>query len=180
MHKKFVFAAMLAIVIGVVAISAQDKRADFSGTWKLDTAASALGGRAAIESQTMTVKQTENEIKIETQTKRAAPPSDGGGRAGGGRMGGDPDVPSVYSLDGKEKKSEVDGMMGKTVYTTKASFDGAKLILSSTRAMTSQMGEFTIPTTETWELSGDGKKLTVKREMTTPRGSNNSNLVFTK
>ena len=42
------------------------------------------------------------------------------------------------------------------------------------------MGEISVTTKETWELSADGKTLTVNREQTTPRGTNTSTMVFTK
>jgi hypothetical protein len=42
------------------------------------------------------------------------------------------------------------------------------------------MGEITLVSKETWKLSEDGKTLTVKREIETPRGLNVSELVFSK
>jgi hypothetical protein len=54
------------------------------------------------------------------------------------------------------------------------------LTLSSSRTISSQAGEMTITTKETWTLSGDGKTLTVKSETQSPRGTQTSEMVFTK
>ncbi len=168
---------LLIFVFTAISGFAQAKTTDFSGKWTLDTAASKLDERMRIESLTMTVAQTEKEISIETSTKRAAPPEGAvGGRGGFG--GGD--GKTTFSLDGKETTVEQAGPMGTTPVKLKAKIEGGKLSTSSARTMSTQMGEITITTNESWELSSDGKKLTVKRESTTPRGNNSSTLVFTK
>jgi len=172
------------------AVQAQ-KAADFSGKWTIDVAKSKLDERARIESMTMTVAQTAKDLKVETSTKRTAPPAGaptgapgtgsgpGGGRGMGGGFGsGDSTV--IYSLEGKETIVEIEGPNGKTPVKYKASVDGSKAALSSSRTMTGQMGEVTITTKEAWSLSADGKTLTVNREQTTPRGTNSSTLMFSK
>jgi hypothetical protein len=71
--------------------------------------------------------------------------------------------------------------MGKIPIVYKANLEkGGKLMLSSSRTISSQMGEMTITTKEMWSLSEDGKTLTVKRETETPRGVQSSEMVFTK
>src|SRR6188508_827440 len=100
----------LAFCMSVVGIYAQ--KADFSGKWTLDVAKSKLGERNNIESQTLTVTQTANDIKIDTATKRAAPPAGAPGGGGGGGMGRGGDGAATYMLDGKDMKSEVAGPGG--------------------------------------------------------------------
>jgi len=184
--KKVLF---LSVFVCLTALSAfaQDKKApDFSGNWTLDTSKSKLDERARIESMTLTVTQTDKDVKVETATKRLPPPADavqgdggqGGGRRRGGFGGGD--AAMTYSLDGKETTTETEGQMGKSLVKQKAELDGGKLKLSSVRVMNTQMGEVSITTRETWTLSGDGKTLTVKRETESPRGTNSSEMVFTK
>ena len=142
-----------------------------------------------IDGMTLTVAQTDKEIKVETATKRLPPndtpgaptagaPGAGPGRRGGMGMG---DGTTVYSLDGKETKAEVDGPMGKMPVTYKgdAKTDGS-LELSSSRTFNGPMGEMTMTTKEKWTLSSDGKSLTIDRVNTTPRGEQTSKLVFTK
>ena len=70
-------------------------------------------------------------------------------------------------------------MGGKMSLKAKAEKDG-KLQLIQTREFETQMGAMSLKTTETWSLSADGKSLTVKRDMETPRGNNSSEMVFTK
>jgi hypothetical protein len=64
--------------------------------------------------------------------------------------------------------------------TLKATFDGGKLNLSRSSTFSGPMGEMTMTTKETWELSADGKTLTVTTERTTPRGTDTTTRVFTK
>lgn len=190
MKMRIVLTAILTLVLAA-AISAQDRTAaNFAGTWTLDAGKSKMDERArgSIESMTWTVTQTGKELKIETKTKRAARPegemSGGGqgrgmGRGGFGAGGGD--GMTVYSLDGKETKAEQETPMGKIPVSYKADLDqGGKLTLHSSRTFSTQMGEMTMTTKETWTLSGDGKTLTVKRETQTPRGAQASEMVFTK
>lgn len=176
-----------AICLFSIAAFAQDKKADYSGTWSLDVSKSKLDERARnIESMTMTVAQTETEISVATETKRAAPPADApqGGRPGGGMgrggFGGGSDGKTVYCLDGKETKIDIDGPNGKMPQALKAKSDGGKLQLSKTISLSGPMGEISITTKETWELAVDGKNLTVIHEQSTPRGTNSSTMVFVK
>ena len=175
-----------AVCLFSIAAFAQDKKADYSGTWSLDVSKSKLDERARnIESMTITVAQTETEISVATETKRAAPPADAppGGRPGSG-MGrggfGGGDGKTVYSLDGKETKAEIEGPNGKMPQALKAKSEGGKLHLSKMSSFSGPMGEISITTKETWELAVDGKTLTVIREQSTPRGTNSSTMVFVK
>lgn len=183
--RKLLFLTAAVCLLAVAAF-AQDKKADYSGTWSLDVSKSKLDERArSIESMTMTVAQTETEISVTTETKRAAPPADApqGGRPGGG-MGrggfGCGDGKTVYRLDGKETRAEIDGPNGKMPLALKANSDEGKLHLSRTSSFNGPMGEISITTKEPWELSAEGKTLTVNREQTTPRGTNSSTMVFAK
>jgi hypothetical protein len=169
----------LAFCMSVVGIYAQ--KADFSGKWTLDVAKSKLGERNNIESQTLTVTQSANDIKIDTATKRAAPRAGAPGGGGGGGMGGGGDGAATYMLDGKDMKSEVAGPGGAMVpVTTNGKIDGGKLVLSSSRTFTTPNGPITATSKETWELSADGKTLTVNTERTSPRGTDTTTKVFVK
>ena len=183
MKRSIVFTAFLSLFVFSLAASAQEKVTNFGGSWTLDLTKSKLDDRAkaSIESQTLTATQTDKDIKVETATKRLPPPADApqGGRRGGGMMGGG-DSALTYSLDGNETTVEQESQMGKVPVKLKAKIDGGKLTLSSSRIITGQMGEISITTKETWELSTDGKTLTVNREMTTPRGTNSSTMVYSK
>jgi len=191
MKMKSILAAVLSLFVFAFAVSAQDKVTNFSGTWTLDVSKSKLDDHARIESQTLTVTQTDKDLKVETVTKHAPPPADkqdggkmggGGGRMGGGRMGGmmGGDGTTTYSLDGKETKTEISGPMGSMQVSLKAKFDGGKLKLTRNSTFSGPMGDVSISSKETWELSSNGSTLTVNSERTSPRGTNSSTMVHTK
>ena len=185
MKKIFFLAAMLGAFS--IAGFAQAKATDFSGIWMLDIPKSQISERMRVEALTMTVAQTDKELKVTTETKRPAPPTDAAAQAtpgapgGGGRgrgFGGDGTV--AYSLDGKETIVEVDGPNGKMPVKYNGKIEGGKANLLSTRSLSGPMGDITITTKENWALSTDGKTLTVIREQATPRGTSTSTLVFNK
>lgn len=163
--------------MSVFAVQAQ-KAADLSGKWTLDVAKSDLGQAAAmIKSQTVTITQAGTSFKVSTQTERNAPPADapggggGGGRGpGGGGMGGGGD--QSYTLDGKEVSTDRQTQNGTVTTKTKAEQAGNKVIITS--VFPTPNGDIT--STSTYELSADGKSLTVTREST--RGKTKS--VYTK
>ncbi|HYJ90894.1 MAG TPA: hypothetical protein VEV84_06285 [Pyrinomonadaceae bacterium] len=176
--KKLFFAGIAVLCLFAFSAFAQ-KAPNFSGTWTLDVSKSKLGDRNNIESQTLTVSQNGNDLKVDTATKRTAPPAGAPGGGGGGRMGGGMggDGTATYSLDGKEVKTDMQSQMGTMTMTTTAKVDGGKLVI--TRSFNTPNGART--TTDTWELSGDSKTLTV----TTQRpnrdgGTDTTTKVYTK
>ena len=182
--KKLLFLTTMFCLLAISAL-AQDKKVDYSGNWTLDLSKSKLDERVRIESMTMNVTQIEKDLKIETTIKRMPPPEVvgggqgngiGSGRGGGGgfgRGGFGNDGITTYSLDGKETKA------GEITRKAKVENDG-KLKLNSSRSFETPNGAISITTKDTWSLSADGKTLTVKRDMETPRGTNSSEMVFTK
>jgi hypothetical protein len=187
--KKVSFLLSFVFLLSLSAFA----QSNFSGTWELDKSKSKLDERMAkmIEGQTLIVSQTEKEFKVETKTKRVAPPEGGammggggnrpamgGGGMGGGRGG---DGTSTYTLDGKEKTVQIDSPMGQqpVVFKGNAEKDGS-LKLSQTRTFNGPNGEMTMSTKEQWTLSADGKTLTVKRDTESPRGNSSSESVYQK
>ena len=180
MKKNFMFAAALSLFVFAFTVSAQ-KATNFAGTWTLDVSKSKLGDRNMIESQVLTVTQTDKDIKLAPATKRMAPPAGaptGGGRMGGGMGGGD--TTNTYTLDGKETTIETESPMGKVPTKLTGKWDGAKLILASSSTFNTPNGEMTRSTKETWSLSADSNTLTIDAESTSPRGTNTSQKVFAK
>lgn len=204
--KKLSFLLACVFVMSLSAFA--QTKTNFSGTWELDKAGSKLDERQAksIESQTLTITQTDKEFTVDVKTKRmpppemnggnkpkppttdgaATPPMDGGGRGrggmGGGRggMGGGMDGTTTYSLDGKETTMQQETQMGQVPVTLKAKFDKDSLKVSRSSTFSGPMGEMTIGSKETYMLSADGKTLTVKREMESPRGNSSSESVYKK
>jgi hypothetical protein len=176
MNKLF-FAAAVVCLFAFAAFA--QKPADFSGKWTLDMSKSDLGQQASmIKSQTMTITQAGTSFKVSTQTERNAPPDGGGGagmggggnRGGGGGMGGGGE--QSYTLDGKEVSTERQTPNGAMTTKTTASQTGNKVVITS--IFPGPNGE--IKSTTTYELSADGKSLTVTRE--SMRGTTKS--VYTK
>ena len=170
MRKALFFT--LVFCLAAIAANAQ-KAADFSGKWNLDIAKSELGQAAAmIKSQTLTITQADGSFKVTTQTERN-PSTDGpGGGAGSGRAIAPGPMEQSYTLDGKEVSTERQTPNGAVTTKTKAEQSGNKVVV--TTIFPGPNGE--MKQTSTYELSPDGKTLTVTKE--SPRGSNKS--VYTK
>jgi hypothetical protein len=187
--------AMLLAVVFLLAVGifAQSKP-DYSGEWTLDKSKSKLDDRnSSIESMTVKATQTATDIKVESDTKRAAPaggggggqgggmPGAGGGGMGGGMRGAGGPMTTTYMLDGKETTVEVESPNGKMPVKLKGSLESdGKLKLSSSRTFSGPNGEMTTTTKETWWLSDGGKTLTIKRESESPRGTSTNEFVLTK
>jgi hypothetical protein len=174
MTKKLVPAAALFVLIAAFSVFSQDKAAEYAGSWKLDLAKSEMGERSRVESMDMTVTQTKDELTVERKAKMAE--GQGGGMGRGGMGGGAGKM--AYSLTGKETTAAF-GMGGEAKLSAKIE-KGGKLTLSQERNIETQMGAMTIKTVEKWELSEDGKTLTISSSTETPRGARNQKMVFAK
>ena len=197
--RKLLFAFGLTSAL-VFALAAHAAAPNFAGTWTLDKSKSqGLGQRMQnADSVTWNVTQTEKEITIEEKVTGgggpggpggppasgapaagapqggAAPGGGGPGRGMGGMM-----APRTFNLDG----SETAGEMGRGKFVRKAtlSSDGKTLeLLSKMTFQTPDGNEVTSTTTEKLSLSADGKSLTVVRHSESPRGAQDSTLVFNK
>ena len=162
--KKLFFATAILCLFAFAAFA--QKPADFSGKWNLDLTKSELGQQAAmIKSQTVTITQSGTSFKVSTQTERNAD-AVGGGGGGRGGFGGGGD--QSYTLDGKEVSTERQGPNGAMTIKTTASQTGNKVVITS--VFPGPNGD--VKSTSTYELSADGKTLTVTRE--SMRGTNKS------
>lgn len=205
MKKVSVIAAFFCLLFSASALFAQSKAASFTGTWELDLAKSKLDERNRVESMTLNVTQTDKDIKVETNSKRpprpegaARPTGDpnggGGGNGGGMRPGGmgggmgrggmmGDNGTKTYTLDGKETSMQMEmpaGMPASSVMLKSKMEKDGKLKLMSTRNFDTPNGQMSIKTTETWELVDGGKGLKVTRDVESPRGTQTSEMYFTK
>jgi hypothetical protein len=160
--KKTIFSiAVLAILALNLSVSAMVK-ADFSGTWKLDTTKSA--GLPPGMEQTMTVTQTGEAVKLETKVKVPQ---------------GEQTVPDSYTLDGKEADFTTPNSKGKRI--AKRSADGNGIEVVEKADMQTQDGSTaTVEITRKWSLSSDGKTLTIEMKVKTPQGEQQSKRIFVK
>jgi hypothetical protein len=177
---------MSALVIAVAVQAAAP--ANFAGTWTLDKSKSqGLSPRVQnAESVSWVITQTEKEITIEEKVTGGNPPAGGGSGAGGqgggqGRgMGGGFGGPRAFALDGSETSGEMGGRGAKFVRKLTASADGKTLDMTSKVTFQGPDGEVVSTTTEKLVMSADGKMLTVTRHSESPRGTQDSTLVFNK
>ena len=206
MKRLFLIAGLMtAFVLAVVAVSASGG-VNFAGTWTLDKSKSqGLSQRMQnAESVTCIIIQDDKTISMEWKITggqppagappagappagaptagappAGGPPAGGAPSGGGGGMGRGPSGPQVFNLDGKEVTSE--GPMSST-NTMKATWssDGKTLELSTVRAGSRDGQEFKFTTTDKLSLSEDGKVLTVNRHSESPRGPQDTTMVFTK
>ena len=197
--RKLLFAVGLTSAL-VFALAAHAAAPNFAGTWTLDKSKSqGLNQRLQnAESVTWNITQTEKEITIDEKIAGGGGPGgpppggapaagapaaggppgggQGGGRGMGGGMGGGP---RTFNLDG----SETTGEMGRGKFARKAtlSSDGKTLELVSKLTFQTQDGnEVTTNSTDKLTLSADGKSLTVVRHSESPRGAQDSTLVYNK
>ena len=191
--RKLLYAFGLTSAL-VFALAAQAAAPNFAGTWTLDNSKSqGLSPRVQnAESVSWIITQTEKDITIEEKVTGGGGPGGGpggppaggapqgdrpGGGQGGGRgmgMGG----PRTFNLDG----SETTGEMGRGKFVRKAtlSSDGKTLELVSKLTFQGPDGEVTTNSTDKLSLSDDGKVLTVVRHSESPRGTQDSPLVYNK
>ena len=178
MKRLFLIAGMMgALALAIVASSMA--AANFAGTWALDKAKSqGLSQRMqGADKVTWTITQDDKTISIDQKVEGGQPAGGGGGGGGGGRG---PAGPTTYNLDGKEVTA--DQAMGQATakVTSKATWAGSDLELSRKSVFQGQNGEVTTSTVQKLSLSGDGKVLTVVVHSESPRGPQDSTLVFNK
>ena len=186
----FAFGLTSALVFALVAHAAAP---NFAGTWTLDKSKSqGLSQRVQnAESVSWVITQTDKEITVEEKIQGGGGPGGppaggapagggpGGGQGGGGRGMGGMMGPRSYNLDGTETTGETG--RGKFARKATLSSDGKTLELVSKNMFTGPDGnDVTITNSDKLSLSADGKVLTVVRHSESPRGPQDSTLVFNK
>jgi len=193
MRKLLCALSLMSALVITLAVHAAAP-ANFAGTWTLDKSKSqGLNQRQQnAESVSWVITQTDKEITIEEKTTGGNPPAGGpaggppaggppgGGPGGGGGrgMGGGFGGPRTFNLDGSETSTENE--RGKTVRKATVSADGKTIDLSSKSTFNGPNGEVTLNSSDKLVLSADGKVLTVNRHSESPRGAQDSTLVFNK
>ncbi len=191
--KKFMLVFAVVFLFSTAVMAQKDSKEtketpDFSGEWTLNLEKSDMGERGRVKSMAMTVTQNTEKLSYTRKSEMEPRPEGGGGggrpgggggaRPGGGGMGGSSQS-VTFEMNGTETKTEAVGGMGGSVKLKAKASDG-KLSLKTSREFNSPMGAVQVTTTEKWELSADGKTLTVKSDMVTPRGNMFQKLVFEK
>src|SRR6185369_221664 len=178
MTRLFLIAGMMgALALAIVASSMA--AANFAGTWALDKAKSqGLSQRMqGAEKVTWTITQDDKTISIDQKVEGGQPAGGGGGGGGGGRG---PAGPATYNLDGKEVTADQTMGQATAKVTSKATWAGSNLELSRKSVFQGPNGEVTTSSVQKLSLSGDGKVLTAVVHSESPRGPQDSTLVFNK
>lgn len=83
---------------------------------------------------------------------------------------------SSYSLDGKES----DNRTGQMTTKSKTKWEGVALVTDMTRSMETGRGNFEMKSREVRSLSEDGRTMTVRTTMDTPRGKQTMTVTYAK
>ena len=176
MKRLFLIAGMMgALALAIVASSMA--AANFAGTWALDKAKSqGLSQRMqGAEKVTWTITQDDKTISIDQKVEGGQPAGGGGGGGGRGPAG-----PVSYNLDGKEVTGDQTMGQATAKVTSKATWASNDLELARKSVFQGPNGEVTTSTNQKLSLSGDGKVLTAVVHSESPRGPQDSTLVFNK
>jgi hypothetical protein len=198
--RRIICALSLASALMLTMVAQAAAPASFAGTWTLDKSKSqGLSQRMqSADSVTWVITQTDKEITIDEKVAGGQPsgasapsagaapagapppgaPSGGGGGGQGGRGGMGMGGPRTFNLDGSETKVETG--RGTTVRKATWADEGKTLELTSKSTFQGPNGEITATSSDKLTLSGDSKMLTVVSHRESPRGPQDSTLVFNK
>ena len=174
------FAIMLTIALA-------QGRPDFTGTWVVETverpplpegrgSGSRMGGgRRGMRppeapdgdrSGSMTLLQKGQRVRVKQSAERliVTIPNESGEQM------------SAYALDGSESSNT----SGRSTIKSKTTWEGAALVTEGTRRMEGPRGEVTLKTREVRSLGQDGRTMTVRTTLDTPRGKMTSTITFVK
>jgi hypothetical protein len=167
MHKALTMTA-LALLLALPSLVLAQAKPDFSGTWTFDEAksdpaparAGGGGGRGGgrmggAPATAMTIKQTAGELSMDRTTAQGA-------------------QTVVYKLDGSESTNTI----GMGPATSKAMWDGNKLVITTTQTVQGRGGEITITSKDIYSVQGN--VLTIETTRTTPGGDQTRKLIYTK
>jgi hypothetical protein len=137
MRRNALVVGALSLVFAASIAQAQDKP-NFSGSWTVvaDPNAAPTGGRGGGGGlgQAATLTQDAKTLTITRTTQNG-------------------EVKLVYNLDGSESKNMVQGRGGQTEQVSKATWDGAKLVITTNL----MMGENAVTRTQTMSLDASGQ-----------------------
>ena len=164
--------AALVLFLALPQVTWAQAKPDFSGTWTFD------------------------EAKSDPAPARAGGGGGGGGGRGGGRMGGAPATALtikqtaaeltmdrttaqgaqtvIYKLDGSESKNTI----GMGPATSKAVWEGSKIVIATMQTVQGRGGEITIDSKDSYSV--EGNTLTIETTRTTPAGAQTRKLIYTK
>jgi hypothetical protein len=144
------------VLLGLAAASASAKP-NFAGNWKLNTAKSDFGQFPAPSSMTQTITHEDPSLKV--AAKMATD-------------NGDFEFESNYSTDAKETTNT----FGPNEMKSVAKWDGDTLAIQTKGSF----GDSEVTIKDKWELSADGKTLTIQRHFSSSQGEMDQKMIFEK
>ena len=158
--KRRLSVAAAAVVFLALSAAAQSVP-NFTGTWTLDAAKSDFGPMPPPDSLVMVIDHKEPALKVTTTQKSQM---------------GDSSNDSTYTTDGKENVNKMRGPAGDQDVKSTTKWSGTTL----TTSRTIEAQGMSIGIDDSWDLSADGKVLTVNRQLKTPQGDLNMKLALNK
>ena len=149
-----------AAVIFAATLSAQGLP-NFTGTWSLDAAKSDFGPIPPPESIVMVIDHKEPTLKVSATQKTPM---------------GEATNDSTYTTDGKENVNKMRSPVGEQDVKSTTKWNGKALATS--RTIDAQ--GMSVGIEETWDLSADGKVLTINRTLKTPQGDFSTKITLNK
>jgi hypothetical protein len=149
-------ALVLMACLGLAALAAQAKP-NFTGDWKLSAAKSDFGQFPAPSSLTQKVVHEEPSLKVSAKVTTD---------------NGDMNFDGIYKTDGAETTNQ----FGPNEMKSKAVWEGESLMVTSK----GQFGDAEVTIKDQWDLSADGKTLTMSRHWSSSMGEMDQKMVLEK
>ena len=144
------------ILVTILALAAFAKP-NFAGDWKLNASKSEFGAFPAPSSLTQKIVHEEPSLKVSAKLS-----SDNG----------DMEFESAYTTDGKECTNQ----FGPNAIKSTVKWDGDTLVIDGK----GQFGDNEVSIKDKWEISADGKVVTILRHWASSMGEMDQKLVFEK
>ena len=149
-----------AIVLLAASVYAQGLP-NFTGTWTFDAAKSDFGPIPPPESIVMVIDHKEPTLKVNVTQKTPM-----------GEAAND----STYTTDGKDNINKMRSPAGEQDVKSTTKWNGKTL----TTSRTIEAQGMSIGIDDAWELSADGKVMTINRQLKTPQGDFSTKIVLNK
>ncbi len=153
---------ILAAVVAAAAFASPADKPDLSGEWKLNVEKSNFGPMPGPDSQVRTIDHKDPSLSVKDV------------RVGGAQ--GDATTEMKFTTDGKETANTVKTPNGDLELKTTITWE-EKTLVANTKLDIQGMD---ISVVEKWELSEDGKVLTLNGKISTPQGDFETSQVFDK
>jgi hypothetical protein len=151
--KRIFTVLALAALVAVGALA----KPNFKGEWKLNTSKSDFGQFPAPSGWTQQIAHAEPSLKVASKMST---------------QNGDFEFESNYFTDGKESTNQ----FGPNPMKSTGKWDGEVLVITTKGSF----GDNELTMTDKWELSADGKSLTLNRHWASSRGEVTQKVVFDK